>query len=74
MKIELVSSNVKCPYCGHECYIVYSTNDYKTSDVRWCEIEDGGCGKRFVILNSQGITFQSSVYKMSDKAEPELKK
>ena len=71
MKIDLITSNVKCPYCGHEHHIVYSTNDYKTSDVRWCETEDG-CGKRFVILNSLGITFQSSVYKMSDKAEPEL--
>ncbi|MBA7543816.1 hypothetical protein ES705_36157 [subsurface metagenome] len=69
MKIELIISDVKCPYCGHVNSIAYPVDNYRTADVLWCDSEDGGCDKKFVILNPHEITFKSKVFKMSDKAE-----
>jgi len=69
MKIDLIASKVKCPYCGYVNSIGYPVDNYRTIDVLYCETEEGGCDRKFAIINPLEITFKSQVFKVNDKAE-----
>ena len=69
MKIETISNIVTCPYCGHKNNIAYPVGDYRTNDIIYCDVENGGCDQPFVIINPFRITFTSKILKI-EKSKP----
>lgn len=48
---------VKCPYCGLEQRVNISFENYKSShaELLFCDIDEGGCDKRFVVISDLEI-------------------
>lgn len=64
MKIDLISNNIECPYCGHVNKIIYTVSNYNTNDVIYCDRRAGGCNQPFVIKNQWNMHFESNILKI----------
>lgn len=58
-----IRTTVKCPYCGSINKVQYDHNYPRNTEVVYCDVEGGGCDKRFlvdyeVVLNTNSVKIE----------------
>lgn len=64
---ELFAKDVKCPHCGHKNTVKFASSypGELTQKVTYCDPEDGGCEKRFVVYGHYEPCFVGSTHKIT---------
>ena len=61
--MKRIEVNIECPYCGYDHS--FTTGDIiKNTGIIECELEDGGCGKKFAYTYTVKIETESMVCRL----------